>query len=73
MICLSSDEDAVMNFLWNCRAEDADVMAASLRPIHGVSSRAVLTRATIRQAPGCEISSVSARLTRQATCPTTAR
>jgi hypothetical protein len=68
----SADDPDINNSCWKRRAEDADASAAALRPIHGVSSRAVLTRAAIRHAPGCDISSVNARLTTQAMCPTIA-
>jgi hypothetical protein len=54
---------------WKPRVEDADAKAAALRPSHGLSNRAALTRAAMRQAPGREIDSANARVTKQATWP----
>jgi hypothetical protein len=69
----SIEEAAFSHSCWNRRAEDAEAKAAALRPIQGFSNRAALNRAAIRQAPGCEINSDNARLTKQATWPTIAR
>jgi hypothetical protein len=69
----SIEETPFSHSCWNRRAEDADAKAAALRPIQGLSNRAVLNRAAIRQAPGCKINSDNARLIKQATWPTIAR
>ena len=73
MIRQSNGETPFTISFWKCRVDAADATDAALRPIQGLSNLAALRSATFRQTPCSEICCAKARLTKQATCPTTGR